>query len=288
MSHAASRRPRGSASTVAENATRRAESVSFRAWPLAGVEAMRAHTARSFPRHTHDEYGIGLVDRGGHASWSGRGNVEAGPGSFITVNPGEVHDGHAIGGARAWRILYFEPAVLNAWLGDIAGADRVFEFACPVFGDGALRAVFEAAFAQGDDPDRDGMACESALLHLVAGLRAHSTEPARAEARGAPDVRRARERLESDPAAAVTLDELARDCSLSRYQLLRAFTRAFGLPPHAWLMQRRLARARQLLRIGTPLAEVAASSGFSDQSHLTRCFLRQFGVTPGRYVRHRP
>ena len=262
--------------------------MSFRAWPLAGVEAMRAHTARSFPRHTHDEYGIGLVDRGGHASWSGRGKVEAGAGTFITVNPGEVHDGHAIGNARAWRILYFEPAALNAWLGDIVGRDVAFEFARPVFGDGALRAIFDAAFARGDDPHPDGMACESALLHLVAGLRAHSTAPALRETRGAPDVRRARERLESDPAAPVTLDELARDCSLSRYQLLRAFSRAFGLPPHAWLLQRRLAGARELLRVGTPLAEIAASSGFSDQSHLTRSFVRQFGVTPGRYVRHCP
>ncbi|HUQ12461.1 MAG TPA: AraC family transcriptional regulator [Steroidobacteraceae bacterium] len=270
---------------MSERRAREAESVIFKAWPLPGIEAMRATTSRSFPRHTHDEYGIGLVDHGGHASWSGRGNVEAGPGTFISVNPGEVHDGHAMGGrARAWRILYFEPGVLSAWVRDVSGRDTVFEFSRPVFGDRALLPAFEAAFAQGEDPSA-GMAREAAVLGLIAGLLTHSTAPRRSEARAVPDVSRARERLDADPAAPVTLDDLAQECSLSRYQLLRAFSRAFGLPPHAWLVQRRLARARQLLRAGTPLAEAAAAAGFSDQSHLTRCFARQFGVTPGRYAR---
>jgi hypothetical protein len=69
---------------------------------------MSAATARSFPRHTHDQYGVGLVDRGGHASWSGRGHVEAGRGQFICVNPGEVHDGRPIGRiAATWAIDFY-------------------------------------------------------------------------------------------------------------------------------------------------------------------------------------
>lgn len=261
-----------------------AESVRYRVLPIPGVETMAASTARSFPRHTHDEFGIGLVDAGGHASWSGRGHVEAGPGDFISVNPGEVHDGHAIGGGgRTWRILYFEPRALAALISDIAGTDASFEFSRPVFADSELRARFERAFAAHGATALGAMACEATLLELLAGLRAHSTLR-RADADGNPDVRRARERLEADPAAPVTLDELARECSLSRFQLLRAFARAHGLPPHAYLLQRRLARARRLIRARVPLAEAAAAAGFSDQSHLTRCFTRQFGLTPGRYA----
>ena len=48
-------------------------------FPISGIEPMTACTGRSFPRHTHDQYGIGIIDSGGHASWSGRGQVEAGP-----------------------------------------------------------------------------------------------------------------------------------------------------------------------------------------------------------------
>lgn len=269
---------------MSDSARAPGESVHYRCWPIAGVEAMAAATSRSFSRHTHDDFGIGIVDSGGHASCSGRGPVEAGPGTFITVNPGEVHDGHAVGGRlRAWRILYFDPGTISGWLNDVTGRDHDFAFAQPVFGDGRLRAIFEMAYAQGTQSVTDVMACETAVLGLIAGLRPHSTIPVRSESLATPDVRRARDRLDADPAAPITLEQLARECSLSRFQLLRAFARAYGLPPHAYLLQRRLSQARRLLRARMPVAEVAAASGFSDQSHLSRCFSRQFGVTPGRY-----
>lgn len=66
---------------------------------IEGVEAVEADTAHSFGRHTHDQFGIGVITRGAQRSASGRGPVEAGPGDMITVNPGEVHDGHPIGDA---------------------------------------------------------------------------------------------------------------------------------------------------------------------------------------------
>jgi hypothetical protein len=82
------------------------EQIRFHQFPLPGIDAMTATTSRSFPRHTHDQYGIGVIDSGGHASLSGRGQVEAGSGSLIFVNPGEVHDGRPIGGRpRGWRML---------------------------------------------------------------------------------------------------------------------------------------------------------------------------------------
>jgi AraC-like DNA-binding protein len=82
----------------------------------------------------------------------------------------------------------------------------------------------------------------------------------------------------------VTLVELAREAGMSRYQLIRGFKRELGLPPHAYLLQRRLALARRLVRAGRELAEAAMAAGFFDQSHLSRCFVRQFGVPPKRYA----
>jgi AraC-like DNA-binding protein len=280
------------------------ESIRFHAFPLAGIEPMSATTVRSFPRHTHDQYGIGLVDSGGHASWSGRGPVEAGPGHFICVNPGEVHDGRAIGRrARSWRILYFEPALLETLRADILdGATPSFTFEAPVFADGPMRHLFEAAFAHsatvrsGLGPPSsagersaaattrqvDAMPSETAVLELVARLGLHST---RRPPRPAPAacIRRARDRIDADPAAHMTLSELAAEARISRYQLVRAFARDLGLTPHAYIIQRRIALARRLIRTGCALAEVAAETGFYDQSHFTHCFVRQFGVTPRRY-----
>ena len=103
----------------------------------------------------------------------------------------------------------------------------------------------------------------------------------------AASITRARTMMDDDPTAHWSLAQLADAASLSRYQLVRQFAQATGLTPHAYLLQRRLQLARHLMGEGTPLADVAAASGFADQSHLTRLFTRSFGITPGAYVRAR-
>ncbi len=260
------------------------DAIAFHAFPLAGIDPMSASTARAFPRHTHDAYGIGVVDAGGHASWSGRGQVEAGPGTFISVNPGEVHDGRAIGGRpRSWRILYFDPAALADLRADILeGAQESFTFAAPVFADRSLHLLFDAAFSHASGQGAT-MPCETAVLRLIARLAVHTTARVVKDAGPTACIRRARQRIDADPAAALTLMDLARQARLSRYQLIRAFARELGLTPHAYILQRRIALAQRMIRSGCDLAEVATAAGFCDQSHLTRWFVRQFGVTPRRY-----
>jgi AraC-like DNA-binding protein len=266
--------------------------IRFDALPVAGIEAMTACTSRSYPRHTHDQYGIGVVDSGAHVSWSDRGQVEAGPGNLICVNPGEVHDGRALGKrSRSWRLLYFDPGLMEEVCGDVLdGARASLGFVAPVFADDEVRRQFDAAFAYSAvaAEQRHKMACETALLTLVAGLQNHSSARPRRTEGPTPCIRRARDRIDADPAAHLTLAELAGEVGLSRYQLIRGFARELGLTPHGYIVQRRIALARQLIRAGRALAEVAALAGFCDQSHLTRCFARQFGVTPSRYVHFRP
>lgn len=267
------------------------ESISFHSYPLDGVDAMTAVTARSFPRHTHDQYGIGVVDAGGHASASDRKQVEAGPGTLIFVNPGEVHDGHAIHKQpRSWRMLYLDPSMLDEARSDISdGADHDFMFAAAVFDDAPLRQLFNAAFAHTQAPVMDAceaMACETAMLRLAARMAVNATvRPPRLTP--AASVRLVRQRIDDDPSAPLTLTGLAGEAGLSRYQLLRGFARDLGLTPHAYLLQQRIALARRLMRSGMPLADAAFSAGFYDQSHLSRCFQKQFGVPPGRYLASR-
>ncbi|PZR47891.1 MAG: AraC family transcriptional regulator, partial [Stutzerimonas stutzeri] len=82
---------------------------------LDGIEAVFADSRHTFARHTHETYGIGLIERGAQKAASGRVLVEAAAGNTITVNPGEVHDGAPIGGAaRAWHMLYLQPALVQA------------------------------------------------------------------------------------------------------------------------------------------------------------------------------
>ena len=94
-------------------------------------------------------------------------------------------------------------------------------------------------------------------------------------------IRHARALIDDDPASLVSLSDLADASGLSRYQVLRAFSRWLGLTPHAYILQRRLNMARRLIGNGVPLAEAAAVSGFADQAHMTRLFVRFFGISPG-------
>lgn len=265
------------------------EHIRYLATASAGIDAMTAATARAYPKHVHDQYGIGVVDAGGHASASDRRQVEAGPGQLIFVNPGEVHDGRAIGGRpRAWRMLYFDPALIEQARADIAdGARRPLTFASAVFGDERVRRRFEAAFAAFTAADGPiaAMARETALLRLVDSVGLNATAVARAPARNEASIRRARERIEAEPAAQWSLRDLAAEAGVGRLALIRGFARELGLTPHAYILQRRIAHARRLIRGGQAPAQAALQAGFYDQSHLNRCFVRQFGVTPRRYAR---
>ena len=83
----------------------------------------------------------------------------------------------------------------------------------------------------------------------------------------------------------IGLDELASACGTDRFRLNRAFKAAYGLPPYAYLVQLRLAKARQMLAVGGQPADLASALGFADQSHLGRWFRRAYGMTPAAYRR---
>jgi AraC-like DNA-binding protein len=92
-----------------------------------------------------------------------------------------------------------------------------------------------------------------------------------------------KERLTGDLTMPLQLAELAGSVGLSPFHAARLFTQSTGLAPHAWRNQVRLQQSLAPLRAGVSVTEVAAASGFTDQSHFTRHFRRMFGVPPGRW-----
>lgn len=252
---------------------------------LAGVEAVEAETPHSFDRHTHEQFGIGLISAGAQSSLSGRGMVEAEAGDIITVNPNEVHDGAPIGEGRSWRILYFDPAIVTGLSQEIGeGEAGRSEIPHPVIRNAAIAARFETLFrAVTGGAAADGLLCEELLLQLVADVmreRFATEERPLVPA----SIRAARNLIDDDPLAAVSLADLSRESGLSRFQVLRGFAKATGLTPHAYLIQARIHIARRLIAQGMPLAEAAFASGFADQSHMTRVFVRKYGLSPRLYA----
>jgi len=119
---------------------------------------------------------------------------------------------------------------------------------------------------------------------LLASLRQPMPVP---QARGGLPpgaTRRVREYVEAHLSESIELATLAAAAGLSLYHFARAFKQSAGVTPHHYLVQRRIERAQQLLT-GTDLslAEIALTTGFSDQSHFARHFRQMLGVTPGQF-----
>lgn len=251
---------------------------------IPGVEAVEAETDHVFPKHTHEQFGIGVIRWGAQASLSGRGVVNAGPGDVITVNPGEVHDGMPIGEqGRMWKMLYFDPAVIVRAVDDIRIGTRDHELRHPVLSDREAAGNFIRLYAlvTGARP-WSALAGESLLLSLMNRLISERNAAPAADLPWA--LRHVRSAIDDEPMRDFELADLARIGGLSRFQVLRGFARMTGLTPHAYLMQKRADLARRLIKGGQPLADVAAASGFADQSHMTRIFTGKYGVTPGAYA----
>ncbi len=260
-----------------------------------GLTLMRASfRTQSFARHSHEGYGVGVIERGALGfSYRGAGLV-APQGAVNTVNPDEPHTGHSASeDGWTYRMFYFSPDFLAQTAQDMAGRRVPLPFfTSGVIHDPALAALLLRAHAlhQAADLPNPLLARDCTLLQAFALLLArHSYEPPRSPRAGDEHaaVARVKEYLRSSfdtdaSLPSLCLSDLAGIACLSPYHFIRVFARHTGLTPHAWLMQLRTHRAHELLRQGAPIAQAAASAGFADQSHLTKAFKRLLGYTPGQ------
>jgi len=88
--------------------------------------------------------------------------------------------------------------------------------------------------------------------------------------------------LDGDP----SISSLSRQCQVSPSYFARAFRMTLGMAPHQWILKKRIERAKSLMiSSDRSLAEIAAMCGFVDQSHLSRVFVREAGMSPARWRR---
>lgn len=248
---------------------------------MPGLEAISLVTDQRFPRHSHDQFGIGIFTQGAQHSWSHLGKIEAVAGDIIMVNPGEMHDGIPLDGPRSWQMVYLDPERL---VDELQGEMKAEEILLrPVVGDPMLRGQMQRLFREIVASAPDDAAVEEALLLCLMQVCQFHLCARRPGKIGSPAIVLARQYLDDAPEEKISLEALARLCGLSRFQLIRGFARATGITPHAYLIQSRVRLARRLLMEGHSLADTAFMAGFADQSHLTRAFQKQFAVTPGSY-----
>lgn len=94
-------------------------------------------------------------------------------------------------------------------------------------------------------------------------------------------LRQVREYVDANLSNDISLAQLARIAGMSSHHFARLFRQSMGIPPHQYLISRRVARARYLLReTSRPLAEISHEVGYESQSHFTALFRKSTGLTP--------
>ena len=210
------------------------------------------------------------------------------PGKVFMLEPGEIHDGQApTEEGFTYSMLYFDPAWLEQQLRllfEHVPQHSQLGFADTLSQDPGLAMCIGQAF-QALHQGELRIVRQSATDNLLAALTRHlDWRQRQAFDPRLPRVAQvARDYLQAHAFEDIGLDQLAQVCGVDRFRLSRAFKAAFGLAPHAYLIQLRLARARLWLARGETPAQVASALGFADQSHLGRWFRRAYRLTPADY-----
>jgi len=245
----------------------------------AGIELYQAHIVRhAFEPHTHEAYGLGAIESGVER-FRYRGSEHlAPPDTLVLMNPDELHTGRAET-EQGWRyrMMYLDADVLAALSGDGG-----WWFADAVAHD-AVRARRVGRLLQRLWSTSDSLAFDSTLSLLVDELRPAARIGRATRPHAAPRFAAVLDFMRARLGETLTLEMLAGVAGLSPFHFLREFKRAHDATPQQMLMALRLFDAKERLAAGETPASVAAASGLTDQAHLTRAFVRRYGVTPGRY-----
>lgn len=226
-------------------------------------------------------------------------NIAAAPwgGSDLAVLLAVDNDQRILGADRiARRLFSLNDEVLNRGM----ALATIFEHDSSIFRCKRMQDVAARLFRTGTDEAWNGLitppACgmsglcspTDALLHSRprVGMLAHlplSEDPPPANRGGLAPARANRicEYIDSHLQENIALEVLAEIAQLSVHHFARAFRQSLGIPPHNYIVQRRVEHAQQLLRTtDLPLSEIAIVAGFTDQSHLARHFRTITGVSP--------
>lgn len=241
--------------------------------PFGRASAMRFPARLHLPIHQHPRATIAVILQGGFAGSYRHREHDCSATNVVVEPAGESHANRFGGEQSAIFALSLSEDELRGAVAILARGVR-FErdpFATQV----ARRAQKEL-----DDPDDlTPLAVESAALELMTRL----ARAARDEGRP-PWLNRARQHLHDRYAEPLRLSEVAFEVGVEPERLARTFRRAFGEPIATYLRRLRVDAAATMLAAGDlPISRIAADVGFADQSHMTRCFARYLGTTPGRY-----
>lgn len=253
---------------------------------LGGFEFLKAdYSHQTFPSHSHEEYLIGVIERGVHDVWCQGEWWHAAENVVATLAPDEMHKGGE-GDPTGWvQTIFYFPQALIATALDSNYSDKSLEYQfnqpfshSPFLASHLLRlrTLIEAG--------ADQLLIEQEAFQTIQLIfNRLSNTPAKPDKSGAKELSSIRDYIEDNISEAFDITTFANLVGLSKRQFIALFQRQFNMAPYQFVMLARVRRARDLLKSGATIANAAFGAGFGDQSHLTRNFRAIYGVTPARY-----
>lgn len=271
----------GSANARLEQSASLSEGVAAAIWS-------NHHDQRDYLNPTHHTLSCYL--EGGTGTFRQDQPQQTGAPNKLFVFPAGHQSSWVIGGSLRLIHLYVSSAQLALTGVQLLDRDlRELDLREGNFIDDAQQAQRFRYLSQLDWHDPSQRLLATSLSHelLCHSLLQHSRRKPSLQLRGglaAYQRRRVQDYIEAHLDSPISLDDLAQLCALSPYHFARMFLRSCGLPPHRYVLARRLAKARQLLAQAQPsIQQVALACGFASSSHLHQRFRQAYAATPGQY-----
>ena len=248
--------------------------------------AYTAGTVEPLPKHSHQEYQLGMSFNC-QGEYYYRGAYHPIPtGSLSMIHSGEVHSPsqrtYLPQPATFW-MMHIDPSLLEQKASEINSNVRVPFFTEPIIGDRYVAKLFyNSCLAIQTDVSK--LARDSAILYFFAALISYRAKlVSKSEPTEKQVIAIVCNYLQDNYQQNVSLTELADLVGLSCFHLSRSFHRQKGISLSAYQVQIRIDRAKRFLSQGLSISEVATMTGFYDQSHFGDRFKRLVGTTPGNY-----
>ena len=241
---------------------------------------LRHHT---FPKHVHVSYSIGMVLKGKRYLQIDDQEYEFSAGDCFAINPYQAHSCRVDNRQpHDYAVLSIQPETLLRLSGRSIRPGETLRFTrvrlCSPATAGDLSDWLQTEDLNDESWNRLAEIIASLLLSDGIITTIHNAKS------GSPVVDITRRQIENHDTEALRLEELANTTHTSPFYLNRLFSQQIGIPPYSYLLQTRIKRSLELLSQSNSICEAAHNLGFSDQSHFTRLFKRQVGITPGRFL----
>jgi len=238
------------------------------------------YSNENFQKHFHDTYTIGLTYTGFLRAYKQYQRFDSYMYSCRINNPGEIHCGIA----KNWSHVNFYPKIelLSNLYEQIFFERKVPLFEEYIVNNKALFIKLNTFFYSFFEK-KPSIIIESnlidALSYLILNFTSHTKELNHVF-NDKKIIKQSLDFINDSIYENISLDSLAKNCSLSKYHFLRVFKKELGITPHSFIINERINRANILIQNGKSICDASIQVGFNDQSHFSRNFKKYFGYSP--------